>query len=135
MGWEADLCSSAAVVACAPLAAFKDDERQVRSEADLRVARCLGRCCCPKLSSLNPPMDRDQDGDAGNSARRRAYPPVGVSRRIRVPEHNLVEIDRLGLRAPVTVYAEARLCVNERRGVAADAVVTIGHGSLVAAAK
>ena len=60
MGWEADLCSSAAVVACAPLAAFKDDERQVRSEADLRIARCLGRCCWPKLSSLNPSMDRDQ---------------------------------------------------------------------------
>src|SRR4029077_14870172 len=69
------------------------------------------------------------------SAWRRAYPPVRMSRRIRVPEHDLVEIDRLGLRAPVTIYAEARLCVDERRAVAADAVVTICHGSLVAAAE
>src|SRR5436309_3730194 len=80
-----------------------------------------------KLSQ--PKHGSRSDADARNSARRRAYPPVGVSRRIRVPEHNLVEIDRLGLRAPVTVYAEARLCVDEGRAVAVDAVVTICHGS------
>src|SRR6516225_9117443 len=69
------------------------------------------------------------------SARRRAYPPVRVSRRVRVPEHNLVEIDRLGLRAPVTINAKARLCVDEGRAVAAGAIVAIGHASAVGAAK
>src|SRR6516225_6953385 len=69
------------------------------------------------------------------SAWRRAYPPVRVSRRVRVPEHDLVEIDRLGLRAPVTINAEPRLCVDEGRAVAAGAIVVIGHGSLVAAAE
>src|SRR6516225_8029902 len=69
------------------------------------------------------------------SARRRAYPPVRVSRRVRVPEHDLVEIDCLGLRAPVTINAEPRLCVDEGRAIAAGAIVAIGHGSLVAAAE
>ena len=52
--------------------------------------------------------------------------PVRVSRRVRVPEHDLVEIDRLGLRAPVAINAEARLCVDEGRAVAASAIVAIG---------
>src|SRR6516165_9906923 len=69
------------------------------------------------------------------SARRRAYPPVRVSRRVRVPEHDLIEINRLGLRAPVTINAEARLCVDEGRAVAAGAKVVIGHGSAVGAAE
>ena len=58
-----------------------------------------------------------------------------VFRRVRVPEHDLVEIDRLGLRAPVAVDAEARLCVDEGRAVAADAIFAIGQGSLVGAAE
>src|SRR6516165_12789485 len=66
---------------------------------------------------------------------RRSYPPIRVSRRVHVPEHDLVEIDRLGLRAPVTINAEPRLCVDEGRAVAAGAIVGVGHGSLVAAAE
>jgi hypothetical protein len=52
--------------------------------------------------------------------------PQSVSRRVRVPEHDLVEKDHLGLRAPVTIYAEPRLCVDEGRAVAAGAVATFG---------
>src|SRR6202030_1679062 len=66
---------------------------------------------------------------------RRTHAPVRVSRWVRVPEHDLVEIDRLGLRAPVAVDAEARLCVDEGGAVAASAIVAIGHGSLVGAAE
>src|SRR5438874_3544261 len=44
-------------------------------------------------------------------------------------------MDRLGLRAPVAVDAEARLCVDEGHAVAAGAIVAIGHGSLVRAAE
>src|SRR5215471_7598553 len=69
------------------------------------------------------------------SARRPTYPPVRMSRRVRVPEHDLVEIDRLGLRTPVAINAEARLCVDEGCRLAADAIVAIGHGSLVGAAE
>src|SRR6516225_8984819 len=69
------------------------------------------------------------------SARRRAYPPVRVSRRVGVPEHDLVEIDRLGLGPPVTINAEPRLRVDEGRAVAAGAIVAIGHGSSVGAAE
>src|SRR5690349_3269881 len=43
------------------------------------------------------------------SSRRRPHAPVRVSLWVRVPEHDLVEIDRLGLQAPVAVDAEARL--------------------------
>ena len=64
-----------------------------------------------------------------------ASPPVRVSRRINVPEHDLVEIDRLGLGAPVTINAEARLCVDEGCGIAADTLIAIGHRSLVGAAE
>jgi UvrD-like helicase C-terminal domain len=60
--------------------------------------------------------------------------PVRVSRWVRVPEHDLVEIDRLCLCAPVAVNAETRLCVHEGRAVAAGAIVAIDHGSLVGAA-
>src|SRR6516165_12279396 len=66
---------------------------------------------------------------------RRSYTPVRVSRRVRVPEHDLVEIDRLGLRTPVTINAEARLCVDEGCAVAAGTIVAIGHRSLVGAAE
>src|ERR1051326_9205040 len=69
------------------------------------------------------------------SARWRTYPPGRVSRRVGVPEHDPVEIDRLGLGAPVTINAEPWLCVDERHSIAAGAVVTIGHGSLVSAAE
>src|SRR6516165_4710093 len=58
-----------------------------------------------------------------------------MSRRVRVPEHDPVEIDRLGLRAPVAVNAEARLRVDKGRAVAAGAIVAIGHGSLIGAAE
>src|SRR5438270_280469 len=113
--------------------AVKNDGRQVRPEP-IFTAPMLGRCRRPKQNPLILTIDRDQDADARNSARRRAYPPIRVSRRVRVPEHDPVEIDRLRFRTPVTVDAEARLCVDEGRAVAADAVVTIRHGSLVAAA-
>src|SRR3954447_17007766 len=89
----------------------------------------------PEAKLSQPDHGSRSDADARNSARRGAYPPVRVSRRVRVPKHDLVEIDRLRFRTPVTVDAEARLCVDERRAVAADAVVTICHGSLVAAAE
>src|ERR1700756_3927672 len=69
------------------------------------------------------------------SSRRRTYAPVRVSLGVGAPEHDLVEIDRLGLRAPVAVDAEARLCVDEGRAVAAGAIVAIGHGALVGAAE
>src|SRR5712671_4707998 len=69
------------------------------------------------------------------SSRRRTHAPVRVSRRVRAPEHDLVKIDRLGLRAPVAVDAEARLCVNEGGAVTEGAMVAIAHGSLVGAAE
>src|ERR1700730_3877489 len=75
-----------------------------------------------------------RSGPRRQSAWRRTHVPVRVSRWVRVPEHDLVEIDRLGLRAPVAIDAEARLCVDERRAVAAGAVVAIGHGSLIGTA-
>src|SRR5438132_3246324 len=74
-------------------------------------------------------------GAASESAWRRTHVPAQVSCWVRVPEHDLVEIDRLGLRAPVAIDAKARLCVDERRAVAAGAVVAIRHGSLIGAAE
>src|ERR1700751_739528 len=56
-----------------------------------------------------------------------------MSRRVRIPEHNLVEGDRLGLRTPVAINAEARRRVDEGRAVAAGAIIAIGHGALVGA--
>src|SRR3984893_12642687 len=76
-----------------------------------------------------------RSGPRRQSAWRRTHVPVRVSRWVRVPEHDLVEIDRLGLRAPVAIDAKARLCVDERHAVAARAVVAIGHGSLIGAAE
>ena len=64
-----------------------------------------------------------RSGPHRQSSRRRTHAPVRMSRRVGVPEHDLVEIDRLGLRAPVAVDAEARLCVDEGRAVAAGAIV------------
>src|SRR5215472_3449989 len=75
------------------------------------------------------------DGCGAESARRGTHTPVRVSRRVRVPEHDLVEIDRLGLGAPVAINSEARPCVDEGRAVAAGAIVAIGHGALVGAAE
>src|SRR5271166_1173453 len=95
---------------------------QRQSSHRLTETQCQRRC--PRRS-----------GPHRQSPRRRTDAPVRVSRRVRVPEHDLVEIDRLGLRAPVAVDAEARLCVDEGRAVAAGAIVAIGHGSLVVAAK
>src|SRR5438445_9042494 len=74
-------------------------------------------------------------GAASESAWRRTQVPAQVSCWVRVPEHDLVEIDRLGLRAPVAVDAKARLCVDEGRAVAAGTIVAIGHGALVGAAE
>src|SRR5712691_9806737 len=74
-------------------------------------------------------------GRRRQSAWWRTHVPVRVSRWVRVPEHDFVEIDGLGLRAPVAIDAEARLCVDERRAVAASAIVAIGHGSLIGAAE
>src|SRR6478752_5313012 len=85
----------------------------------------------PTRASVNAGRGRPRR----QSSWRRTHAPVRVSRRVRVPEHDLVEIDRLGLRAPVAVDAEARLCVDEGRAVAAGAIVAIGHGSLVGAAE
>src|SRR6202023_1778468 len=76
-----------------------------------------------------------RSGPRRQSAWRRTHVPVRVSCWVRVPEHDLVEIDRLGLRAPVAIDAKARLCVDERRVVAAGAVVAIGHGPLIGAAE
>src|SRR5437764_10826567 len=70
-----------------------------------------------------------------SSVRRRSYPPIRVSRGVSVPEHDPVEIDRLGLRAPVTINAEPWLCVDEGHSVAAGAIFVIGHWSLVGVAK
>src|SRR5271166_1995357 len=95
---------------------------QRQSSHRLTETQCQRRC--PRRS-----------GPHRQSPRRRTDAPVRVSRRVRVPEHDLVEIDRLGLRAPVAVDAEARLCVDEGRAVAAGAIVAIGQGSLVVAAK
>ena len=39
------------------------------------------------------------------------------------------------VRAPVTIETEARLRVDERRAVAADAIVAIGHGSMIGVAE
>ncbi len=44
-----------------------------------------------------------------------------------VPEHDLVEIDYLGLGEPVTINAKARLCVDEGRGIAVDAIIVIAY--------
>src|SRR5215831_11010313 len=49
-----------------------------------------------RLPSFNPRPGRRRLG--AESARRGTHTPVRVSRRVRVPEHDLVEIDRLGLR-------------------------------------
>src|SRR5215831_7250857 len=89
-----------------------------------------------RIPSFNPRTGRRRCPAYGaESARRGTHTPVRVSRRVRVPEHDLVEIDRLGLGAPVAIYAEARLCVDEGRAVAAGAIVAIRHGSLVGAAE
>src|SRR5262249_1735031 len=87
----------------------------------------------PAGSAGSPLFDRA--AALAGSARRRSHPPVRVSRRVRVPEHDSVEIDCLGLRAPVTINAEPWLCIDERQSVAAGAIFVIGHGSLVGAAE
>src|SRR5947209_16872903 len=69
------------------------------------------------------------------SARWRTHIPVRMSYRVRIPEHDLVEIDSLGLRAPVAINAEPGLCVDEGRPVAAGAILGIRHRSLVGAAE
>src|SRR6202045_5514969 len=76
-----------------------------------------------------------RSGPRRQSAWRRTHVPVRVSRWVRVPEHNLVEIDRLGLRAPVAIDAEARLCVDERRAVAAGAGGAVPPAAPIAAAE
>src|SRR6516162_1531960 len=86
-----------------------------------------------KLGEVSSPSTIRMLTLAGSA--RRSYTPVGASRRVRVPEHDLVEIDRLGLRTPVTINAEARLCVDEGCAVAAGTIVAIGHRSLVGAAE
>jgi hypothetical protein len=78
-------------------------------------------------------LGKRRPAGGAESARRRIDTPVRVARRVRVPGHDLVDIDRLGLGAPVAINAEARLRVDEGRAVAAGAVVAIGHGSLVGA--
>src|SRR5690348_5102280 len=79
-------------------------------------------------------MLHTRSGPPRQSARPRADLPVRVSRGVGIPEHNLVEIDSLGLRAPVAIDAKARLCVTERYAIAVGAIFPIGHGSLVGAA-
>src|ERR1051326_6535514 len=54
---------------------------------------------------------------------------------VRVPEHDLVEVDGLGFRAPVAVDAEARLGVDEGDAVAARAVLGIAHRTAVGPAE
>src|SRR3984893_14945828 len=97
-------------------------EPERRSGPRRRENPCQHRC---------PP----RSGPRRQSAWRRTHVPVRVSCWVRVPEHDLVEIDRLGLCAPVAIDAEPRLCVDERRAVAAGAIVAIGHGSLIGAAE
>lgn len=75
------------------------------------------------------------DSSASASVSARPHAQSGVPLGVRVPQHDLVEIDRLGLCTPVAVDAEARLCVDEGRAVAADAIAGIRRGSLVGAAE
>jgi hypothetical protein len=64
------------------------------------------------------PLHRDRPGQ-GLSRLWLAALRGGLSRRVCVPEHDLVEIGRLGLRAPVAINSKARLGVDEGRAVAA----------------
>src|SRR4029077_16181710 len=62
------------------------------------------------------------------SSRRRTYAPARGALVFRIPEHDVVEIERLGLRAPVAVDAEARLCVDVGGAVAAGALAAFRPG-------
>src|SRR4051812_34606290 len=50
---------------------------------------------------------------------------------IGLPEHDPIEIDRLGFGAPIAIKAEARLRIDVGRAVAADAVDGIAHRSAI----
>src|SRR5689334_18719852 len=54
--------------------------------------------------------------------------------RVLAPEHDLVEIDRLRLGAPVAIDAEARLSVDEGDAVALGAVLGVAQRAVVGAA-
>src|SRR5215472_5826748 len=76
--------------------AFGADERQVFLTTE--------RWCAGRRRGIEPRC-LPRSGRHRQSSRRRTHAPVRVFRRVHVPEHDLVEIDRLGLGAPVAVDA------------------------------